>query len=341
LDTNGCSIIGTACIINIDVVLVIDKINVQPTSVSVGGGDDVFVNDNDVIDPNFNDDTPTSPSSDFVNVKWQYVTVSGKHDVSAYVPLRPDAILFGSTLIGKGELNQATSPFRPYTKFNGVELFMPIGGWLRNLCLNTSDAQVNSATVLQPLSDTLKTNLRVSVPPGAAAGVYKNIKVAVRLEQGESFRMNLDANPVAGVTVRHYCIEFAPDDESSMLGWCGTDSAAVVAPLASTTAFCPMCVNNTFLTGSTAQDRSRLRIPFTCTAKNLMIQTTTAQSGTGSLEFTVFKNGVATALNAWPMKTNISDAPVALPIAPISRMTIQALFRRLWDITQRAALSRC
>lgn len=238
---------------------------------------------------NLNDLTPQAPLDGLLNVVWQ--KDPDDIHISAYVPAREDLPFFGSSIVGRSNINTVgVLDIIPYGGISGsIEIIAPVGGWFRNLFVWT-DTAMNAAHTkqLRLMKDAQLTALNMSVPPGSPAGVYGQTRSAVRINQGEQFRLDLATIGTASAgVVQGVSCEFATDDGSTMIGGCPNASVGLSASGYASFFSTVLTVTETLV---------EWKCPIAGTVRDLVLRTRNSQPSTGSLVCTIRKNSTGQAV---------------------------------------------
>lgn len=223
-----------------------------------GGGDDVFVNSFDVVDPNFNDEVPAPPSTlrgftqsdDYFNGKFQYSIIAGQlfgYNVSLYVPKRQDLLLINGNLMGN-YLNTATvaaaDNIHPWGRgyfgggTRGDTFVSPSLTWFRNIRAMTAVAQTNGRTMtFRAYRESEGTDVALSVYGNALAGLQSAYSEATLVGKGSTWSIAAyQSGAVGGQTIYNLVWEAATLNGTSLLGSGGSSPNTIPARIRANTA---------------------------------------------------------------------------------------------------------
>jgi len=273
---------------------------------SGAAGDNVYVNSDDVTNPNFNDATPAPPTtwqgftfSDlYINANWQHDSAD-PDNVSAYWPRRPD-LLYPGTMLGNwfdASAVSTTSSVHPFgSGYNssgtrGDTYILPVSAWLRNINGVAPEVHADSNTfTFRVYREAEGTDVALSVYPNAPAGEHTGNSEATLLEKGEGWSIGVKQTGAGGSGIYNLTWEAATLDGSSIIG----NGANGDTLLTGVTEYWQLGTDGQ--ASSINEDDADIKIPFACTAQNLFVRTGGTQGAGGSLVFTVRKNGADTAL---------------------------------------------
>lgn len=162
-----------------------------------------------------------------------------------------------------------------------------------------------------------------TIPGLSPAGVYGDLVNFLRCERGNNLRFLAERRGAITSTYSAWSCEVRGDNNEGILG---VTTNGYSTPLSSTV-YLPV-----FGSSGETMGRSQFVVPLGCTFKNLWIKTGTAQSGTGSLVITVFKNGVATALT----KTIAASSAIGIYTDLTNTVTFSAKDTITFQLTNNA-----
>lgn len=147
------------------------------------------------------------------------------------------------------------------------------------------------------------TNLKLSIPPGALAGVYQNVTDYVRINQGDIVSMSFNVVQAVNVTPAGWEFIFAGDNNEI---YSGGDHNAV--SIAATTTLFQGLLNNV---SSTTESQNVIPWPINSTFQNMFVRTNGNQPGTGNFVVTL-RNG------AFPTPLSDTALVVTIPLSAVA-----------------------